>query len=674
MKQFQKKSYDILFLVFVFAISFSLFYLNNNIIYNADHAYYIISGKDIADGNILLDGWYGSTNNFYLFSIIYALFGSVFGFTVNLLNIVASSIWSIFITLLSYMVMNIYKESSRFEKYARVSLLAIMALSSAYFSQTNRVISGYHIDVIVIGLIYAWLITREIQEEKKHTLPLIIVSILLVICIISDQLVFIFIILPLLCVLCINLIFKTKTEFSKKLIVKHIFLLIIIFVVSNIVYIGAQKVFGAIETPWSTGNIKFNSYGSIFDRIEFFAAEILYLFNCCFFEKTINSGIIAIAFRCFCLLILIIGTIYTSKKLVKNLYNQFLIVVISIYSAIFILLNYSAETDGLEYTTRLMYMFLAAALLLFAQIDWQWIGMVIRFKLSSRYLKIISVCILTIMMAVSVKSQNYQRSKISLDGIYNGTFAKVSQELQQRGLTQGYGTFWLTSPINVLSDFKVEVTPIINASDIQRYDWLARDTSDWDYANFVLVDDSMWADITAESIEESIGNPSERVQVDNVTIMIWDKNIMPYIDGSGYNGNDLDAWWSFDEGQTVKEIKVNNKHFFSSFAADDNGNYRSTGEGILIYGPYREINAGLYDISFEYQYENIAEQDVNLGYVDIYSSAGNVVYNMTDMVSGQNVVTLKNIEIKDGCEDVELRAYANTSGVSISKIIITKQE
>lgn len=168
--------------------------------------------------------------------------------------------------------------------------------------------------------------------------------------------------------------------------------------------------------------------------------------------------------------------------------------------------------------------------------------------------------------------------------------------------------------------------------------------------------------------------PSEKVQVDNITIMIWDKNIMSYIDGSGYKGKDLDAWWSMEEGQTVKEIEVNNKHFSSNFAADINGNYQSTGEGLLIFGPFREMDAGRYDITFEYQYEALLENNVNIGYVDVYSYAEKVVYSSKDMISGQNFVTLKNVEVKDGCVDIELRAHAKIAGVSISKIIITKQE
>ena len=109
-KNLKKKSCDIVFLVFVFVISYILFYLNNKILYVSDHTYYIISGKDIVDGNIFLDGWYASTNNYYFFSLIFALFGSMFGFTINLLNIIPSFMWSIFITFLSYIIINTYKK------------------------------------------------------------------------------------------------------------------------------------------------------------------------------------------------------------------------------------------------------------------------------------------------------------------------------------------------------------------------------------------------------------------------------------------------------------------------------------------------------------------------------------------------------------------------------------
>lgn len=157
---------------------------------------------------------------------------------------------------------------------------------------------------------------------------------------------------------------------------------------------------------------------------------------------------------------------------------------------------------------------------------------------------------------------NISQLKITPKAEEKNRYQKVADELEKRGLQYGYGTFWLSNVVTLTSTCNIYVNPICNSTDISKFMWLSFDTKKWEEANFVLVDDSMWDNISKQTIIESIGEPNEEVQVDNISIMIWDKNIMPYIDNSGANRN-LDYWWDGDGTEKkIKEIDVTNKHFF----------------------------------------------------------------------------------------------------------------
>ncbi len=61
------------------------------------------------------------------------------------------------------------------------------------------------------------------------------------------------------------------------------------------------------------------------------------------------------------------------------------------------------------------------------------------------------------------------------------------------------------------SNCKISVNPACNnANDFSKYKWLSTNTDDWEYANFVLIDDSKWEGIDEQLIIDAIGEPKEK--------------------------------------------------------------------------------------------------------------------------------------------------------------------
>lgn len=99
-------------------------------------------------------------------------------------------------------------------------------------------------------------------------------------------------------------------------------------------------------------------------------------------------------------------------------------------------------------------------------------------------------------------------------------------------------------------------------------------------------------------------------------------------------------------------MDVNERRFYSAFPADEEGQYQSTGEGQLIYGPYKSLSAGGYNITFTWEGDQI-DGNAALGYVDVCSGQGATVYAKAEMIASENEVALSGAEIPEDASDVE---------------------
>lgn len=651
------KKRNIVFLTIIFGVSFVLYYigiLNAQNVYDSDYDYYAIAGKDILSGNIFLKGWYGATNTFYFLALLYGVFGKIFGYSIGLLYIVSSFVWALFLTIVSYFVCLICNEDEEDKSGLRLLVVFTLASMSCYFSQSIKILGGCHLDALILGLVYVWNISRNNIQWKK----MVLASLCFVLAIFSDELVLYFFALPVILVSLFKLLKNVKNKKNLLVFVLTIFLTGFTKVGLNI--LGKM---GGIKLTWNTSSISFVERENLFDRIAYTIEELIYIFNADLFGKKIGTDAF-IQLINFLLVCIIVGILIKNfNKLKQSFFNQILIVSGFLQVVILLFTSYIDLSIDIDYTSRIMYYFFTMVIFLLAQGDLFVIPLLKEYK-DKRKIKVM-ICIF--LCAINVL--NISQLKLIPKAEEKNKYQKVAEELEKRKLQCGYGTFWLSNVVTLTSKCNIYVNPICNASNISKYKWLSFDTNKWKEANFVLVDDSMWDNISKQTIIESIGKPNEEIQVDNISIMIWNKNIMPYIDDSGANRN-LDYWWDGDGTETNKKIDVTNKHFFSQFEARDDGTFISDSEGQLIYGPYVSMKKGTYDITFEYS--SPIDTKGNIGYVDVFSASDKIEYQKQDMKINSDFVTIHNIRVKDDCEDAEMRSYVYIPNVSIKKIIVKK--
>lgn len=662
----KKKRIDILLLLSVFVVSYVIYYIgidNTLEAYDSDVAYYAIAGKDIMLGNILLKGWYGSTNTFYFLSLIYGIVGKILGYRIELIYIVSALVWAVMVTIVSYFTMSL---SNGKNQYVKLFMALAILYSSCYLYHGSKIWGGVHLDAMLLGFVYIWHMHRVFDENYKSKIWMSVSALFLFLAIFSDKLVLYFLVFPVILVIIGKLVFEKNSKDRKIEYFK--FLVITSFVVVlERVFSKCLEIYGGIQVVWDSNTISFVEQGHIFDRIRYFIAEILYTFGMDFLGKTISIENYGMVVKLLFFMIIIVAFCINIKQILKSTFNQILFTVLLTISAILIFTSYVLLDDLVSYTSRLMYGFLISAILLIVQVDFLSIENKFSYNINEKFVKIIIMIGAIIVLAISISSITFVRKSDE-----DNTYQKVVKILEEKNLNQGYGTFWLSNVITLASDCKVYVNPVCNSRDLSKFNWLSFDTARWEYANFVLVNEDTgnnWDNITRDTIVESVGEPDEEVRIDDVILMIWNKNIMPYIDGSG-SDEDIDYWCSLDDDGT-KTLEVNKKHFASWFEATEMGEYISRGEGMLIYGPYMSMKEGIYNITFQYTYDSL-ENDDELGYVDVYSKSDKISYCKKDLKMGDNSVTISNVAVYERCIDAELRAYAYVPGLTITGIIIEK--
>lgn len=390
---------------------------------------------------------------------------------------------------------------------------------------------------------------------------------------------------------------------------------------------------------------------------------VLYLFGCDVFGQHIGIDSIALIFRVLVLAVSLFGLALSIKSMSQNIFNQFLLLCIGAVSLISALAEWNPSPS---FQSRIMHCFYFPLMLLFAQIDWKRMVSLIKIREKEKIANGVGVASILLMMLINVSIIRVEENPVKKE--YE-RFRMVADALVARGRTRGYGTYWFSSSVTLASEFQVDVRPVMG-QDLSIYRWLSKDPNDWEYADFVLVDESMWGFVTKESIIDCIGDPAEQVRVNNIDILFWNKNIIPYINGAGNDEKTIDAWWNMEDGQTEKEIATTNNHFASDFKAGDDGYYTSEGYGMLLWGPYRSLEEGVYDISFEYECSGDQPEGTILGIADVFSNAGGVEFKSAEAIAGENCVTIKNVRVFSDCTDVETRFCANVAGVTIRKIVI----
>ena len=113
--------------------------------------------------------------------------------------------------------------------------------------------------------------------------------------------------------------------------------------------------------------------------------------------------------------------------------------------------------------------------------------------------------------------------------------------------------------------------------------------------------------------------------------------------------------------------------FLTKHLIDNNGDYISLKKnGALIYGPYCEITAGVYDLTFYYEYSGKFKDGRKIGVADLYLGDTGKVIAAEDLYSGKTSVTLKGASVPLDCKKAETRIFTDKEKLKFVRLEVTK--
>jgi hypothetical protein len=107
---------------------------------------------------------------------------------------------------------------------------------------------------------------------------------------------------------------------------------------------------------------------------------------------------------------------------------------------------------------------------------------------------------------------------------------------------------------------------------------------------------------------------------------------------------------------------------YSEFPMED-GVFKSTGIGCLVYGPYKELDEGSYKVVFKYRYKENADVGAPLGVVDAYASGTSL--SEAAYFAGHNQVVL-NLKTDRYYPFMEFRMMAHTADIEFVEMTVTR--
>lgn len=128
------------------------------------------------------------------------------------------------------------------------------------------------------------------------------------------------------------------------------------------------------------------------------------------------------------------------------------------------------------------------------------------------------------------------------------------------------------------------------------------------------------------------------------------------------------------ESKTIRPVD----DLYTVYEMTDTGEFksndRSQGGTALVYGPYEPIMQGVYDITFYYRYKGVKEENKSLGYVDVNFCDYGLSSEKVEFFSGNNSVTINDIEVDENLNQIETRMFTDISGIYFERLVITKKK
>lgn len=436
-----------------------------------------------------------------------------------------------------------------------------------------------------------------------------------------------------------NFVLAKTDRKQKKYLIGNMAAMIVIFALSRIIL----EIWHGISVPWY-GAIHIVESSDFFSRVEFCIEEIFYIFGGDFFKIQLSVEAIQYLLQALVLVVLFILMFTQRHCWIGNIFYQMCFSVIVVSVMVLMLTDYIPYSDGVEYPVRIMYLPFFCSIILFMSIDFKLI--VEKCNMTMKHIKYILLFgsfymgILTICNILF--HAQYDR---------NDTYRKVADILKAEHATAGFATYWKAYPVLLQSDFSVRIAPI-GGSELSYFEWNSKKPDDIDFADFIIFGDDGWGEVTEESITKSVGRPDKIVDVDDLHIFFYHKNIIPYI-----RRIDCDT----------KIYKASSLRYSSDIEQD--GEYLAVQNGGIQFGPFDRMKEGEYTVIFHGR--NLEEVDSDIYSAALDSDGKQIAFNIVEQNDKKIILTCK---IEEQIEDAEYRIINNKEEkIQISYIQVLRE-
>lgn len=629
--------------------AFYLYFCFGRLALNSDMANMVLEANDIIHGNYFLSDWWLTGVTFLTTDLFYFVIGTlVFG--VSQASFILAETIMFFVALVSgTILLNMPKKKAPL-------LYMVLFLSFVLFPCPNWCsVSLVHMGYVGWGFIgLALLISADHSDEKRKIITrLVLAALMFVLAQTGDAISILTIVAPVMIVSCLDGLKLARKKHEISAFPKKNFYYILVGIISFIASKCIDKLFIAI------GGAERNSY--LGERTFIAIAD---LGNSI---ATYFSGILSMSYGN--IESQPIGSLQTILMGIRML-----VVFAGIIVVFFNIISYlkGKDVDRLGLILSIGYLFVSGVCIVtvinipryYSYAPFVLGIILIRFLCTEKaeLLQQISAKVTAIVLSVVLGASTlFPIADFSL--FYNPTHVDILNVLKESNLTNGYGSFWYASAISVLSGNEVTVRSISGNgnSNLSIMTWFCKNSWYDEPANFVIIEPTEYGGVSEVNVIRNFGQPVNIINVDNCKIYVYDHDI----------SNDLDEWWNIQDG--VNHIDTAKSFFNSNFDQAYGEPYISDGEGWLIYGPYAEMEAGDYSITYSYHYADEVIDTDDIGYCDINSNSGS--FDSSEYIhgiSGGSTSTSFDFSLQEDCTDFEVRVYTYREGLVLDSIEIVK--
>lgn len=468
-------------------IVLTLFYsfLSRQVLPSSDAVSGLLEGKDFANGNWNLSGWYLSTVSFYFTDIIwYGLASKLFWYG----QYQAYYIPAIMYAMVTLMVFYLSKE-----KVSSLWAVSFCVAIPSGFATLNVLIPVIHVGTYV-AMLFCFIMLDN-YTKTKSLFSIILYALVLILACFSDDIIKLLIIAP---VALSSIYFLLKNKSQKNLIILGATILSYIVSKVMVLYASAHNWFILPGVPDPT----FVAFDDILKNFYFFTKGFLLYSGAFFFGKPPSDTTAIISVFCFLIIIFLIAIVVMSVKEIfqTSMTNMAICMACLIMIPAYLVSNRPID----EWTIRYIVPFfiLSPVIIGRASISKGW-----KFVI----LGVIVISVLLFSVFIQDKKDNT-----------NDIINQLKNTIRENNLKNGYASFWFASSVSIDGDISIAPIDVNRGLNILACNkWLSKNEWYERGGNFIITDDDMMRNITIKEI----GQPSKVIEVGDKKIFVYNKKI-----------------------------------------------------------------------------------------------------------------------------------------------------